>query len=68
MYAPLVAIAEWIVGDGRPKQLWPRFGAFVAATFLYWLVMDWKDGDLTDFWWVGAAVFSSFVGVAFGPR
>ena len=57
-------MATWIV-DGGPKALWWRFGATVAGSFLYGLVMDWKDGSLTSFWWVLPALFSIFVGTAF---
>ena len=61
----LQAIASWIV-DGGPKQLWLRFGALVLASFVYGLVMDWKDGELSGFWWVAPTGFSLFVGAAFG--
>jgi hypothetical protein len=61
----LQAIANWIVGGGT-RQFWLRFGAMVAASFLYGLIADWKDGDLTGFWWIGPALFSIFVGTALG--
>jgi hypothetical protein len=65
MYNQFQGLANWIVEGKSPGGLWLRFGAVVAASFAYGLVMDWKDGELTNLWWVAPAGFSLFVGTAF---
>lgn len=59
------SVAEWIVSGG-PRQLWLRFGAVVVAAFALGLIMDWKDGDLTAFWWAPPAFYALVVGTGFG--